>query len=161
MTDTPVRERVVAQIERKMAAFTEDAADDNNGVYFAFVTREELDHTKKFQGSSLSVSVLSDEYVYQTCYLQCILHVGFEFWYQMEAGNVASTQLGIVAAAIKKSILSDCNLIEDGTSAQLAENIRITRDSYDIQGPFEKVVSGFIEFDVIYRINKENPYLLM
>ncbi len=116
----PVRERVLAQLVRKMEAFSEDAADDNNGVWFSFVQREELDHTKKFQGSALSVLDINEFYTYQTCYLSCSLRLGIEFWYQVKAGEVASTQLNIVAAEIKKSLLSDCNLIEDVPHRQQA-----------------------------------------
>ncbi len=158
MSDVPVRERVVLQLFRKMEDMN---AGDDNGVQFSFVTREELDHTKQFQGSAVSVLDLSETYVYQTCYLQCNLRCGFEYWYQMQAGRKASTQLGIVCTAIKKRLLEDCNLIEDETGLQLTENIRLVSDTYDIQGPFEKVVSGYLQFDVTYRINKLNPYLLM
>ncbi len=156
--DVPVRERVVQQLVRKMEAMN---ADDDNGVQFSFVQREELSHIKQFQGSALSVLDISESYVYQTCYLQCNLRCGFEYWYQMQAGLEASTQLGLVCAALKKRLLTDCNLIEDETNLQLTENIRLVSDTYDIQGPFEKVVSGYMQFDVIYRTNKLNPYLLM
>lgn len=154
----PVRERVVAQIARKLEGMT---VADNNGVEFAFVQREELDHTKKFQGSSVSVLDTNETYTYQTAYLLSTLRVGIEFWYQMKAGDVASTQLGIVAAEIKKLILSDVNLIEDETDLQLCENVQIVEDNYDIDGPFEKVVSGYIQFNFMFRTNKENPYTLM
>lgn len=188
MTTYSVRERVLRQIESKLRKMTQGDAillqnndllllenetpilteigNPYSGVFFDYVTREELDRTKKFQGNSISILDMDEFYVYQTCYLECTLRVGLEFWYRMEKGDVASTQLGHVLAQIKRVFLSDTNLLEDNDTdtppfIQLCENVRIVDASFDIEGPFEKVVSGFVQFDFIYRANKEDPYALM
>jgi hypothetical protein len=183
-----VRERVLQQIESKLRKMVQgdvillqnsdvlllengvplavETGDPYRGVFFEHVTREELDRTKKFQGNSIAVIDMDEFYVYQTCYLECTLRVGLEFWYKMEKGDVASTQLGHVLAQLKRVFLSDTNLLEDSETGvppfiQLCENVRIVEASFDIEGPFEKVVSGFAQFDFVYRTNKEDPYALM
>lgn len=154
----PVRERVLLQIVAKLEAMNDY---DNNGVTFQFVTREEMDHSKKFMGNSVSVLDGDEIFTYQTCYLLSTMRVGFEYWYQMKHGDTASTALGRVLAEIKKVFLSDCNLVENDTNLQLCENVRIVQSDYDIEGPDEKVVSGYAQFDFLFRTNKEDPYALM
>jgi len=188
MTQTPVRERVIVQVVSKLSRMTKgdsillqnndtlmlenglplqvEESDPYNGIFFDFVQREELDRTKQFQGNAISVLDMDEFYTYQTAYLLSTLRIGMEFWYKMKKGEVASTQLGIVLAELKRVFLSDTNLLEDNVSntppfVQLCENVRIVQADYDIEGPFEKVVSGFIQFDFMYRTDKENPYTLM
>lgn len=153
-----VRERVVQQIERKLEAMT---AEYNNGVFFKHVVRGELNRSQKFQGNSIAIQDGPESYTYQTCYLQCNLQVGIEFWFATAINSVPSKELGIVLAELKRVFMTDINLIEQTTSAQLAENVRILEVDYDVEGPFERVVSGYLQLEVIYRENKENPYQLM
>lgn len=161
MTQVPVRERVVQQIVRKFQAMNLAAKDENNGVYVQSVVRAELDRTQQYKGTAVSVMDLDEFYIYQTCYLQCTLRVGIEFYSPIKVGGIASTQLGIVLAQIKKVMLSDTNLIEEGTGLQLTENVRIVQVDLDVESQFDKIASGFVQFDVIYRTDKEDPFKLM
>ncbi len=156
MTDS-VRERVVAQIEAKLKAMTALA---NNGITFQFVERTELDRTKKYMGNAASVLDLEESYVYQTCYLQCTLRVGIEYWYQVPFGAKPRKELGKVLAELKKLFGTDTNLVEDVTGLQLAENIQLAESDFDVEGPADKVVSGYFQIDVTYRTDKQDPYVL-
>lgn len=154
----PVRERIMQELEARFAGLN---VDDNNGVEFKFVQREELDHTKKFQGNAVSLLDISQSFIYQTAYLQCTLRVGVEYCHSVKSGETARTELNTIAAEITKTMLADTSLVETDSGLQLTENIQIVDDSTDVQGPFEKVVSGYMQFDIIYRTKKDDPYALM
>jgi len=156
--EVPVRERVVQQLERKLQSMT---LEGNNGVSFKHVVRGELNRSQKFQGNSIAIQDMEEFYTYQTCYLQCNLRVGLEFWFSTAVNSVPSAELGKVLAELKRVLMTDINLIEQTTALQLAENVRILEVDYDIEGPFDRVVSGYLQLEVIYRESKENPYQLM
>lgn len=153
-----VRERVVQQMQRKLDTMTLEA---NNGVSFKHVVRGELNRTQKFQGNAIAVQDMEEFYTYQTCYLQCNLRVGLEFWFATAVNSVPSAELGKVLAELKRVFMTDINLIEQTTGLQLSENVRILEVDYDVEGPFDRVVSGYLQLEVIYRESKENPYQLM
>lgn len=158
MTDVPVKERILRQVKKNLEAFT---ASSNNGIAFEFVTREELPEEKIHQGIAVAILDSDESFVYQTAYLSCTMQVGFDINVRLKKGDVPSERLGAVFAEIKKVLLSDCNLIEDDTAAQLCENILIRDYLPDRAGPNDDVATAFANFDFIYRENKENPYQLM
>lgn len=153
----PVKERILRQVQRKLEAVNEN---DNNGIKFEFVTREELTEDRMSKGISVAILDADESFVYQTCYLECSMQVGFDFAIKLRKGDVPSEKLGAVFAELKRVLLNDYNLIEDDTNAQLCENIQIRDYLPDRAGPHDDVATGFANFDFIYREDKQNPYNL-
>lgn len=153
----PVKERILKQIEKNILAMTEY---DNNGVSFEFVTRYAQDTQTQHQGNAIAILDGNESFVYQTSYLSCTMQVGLEFTCKIKKGAVASTKLGQVFAALKKQLLSDPHLIEEGTSVQLCENVRVTDYLPTTPDANDDVAQAFAQFDFIYREEKENPYTL-
>lgn len=152
-----VKERVLKQIVANVTAMN----DGDNGFSFAHVERAALDRSQKLKSNTIAVFDATETYTYQTAYLLCSLRIGLEFFYKMKYGEVASTALIGVQSQLQKVIANDPNLVEEGTSAQLAEDIKFVSYEPDIEGVFDGFVSGFLQFDVFYRVNKEDPYQLM
>ena len=154
----PVKERILRQVKKNLEAFTAGA---NNGIYFQFVTREELVEEKISQGTSIAILDADESYVYQTAYLSVSMQVGFDIAIKLKKGDVPSEKLGAVFAELKRVLLSDYNLIEDETAAQLCENIQVRDYLPDRAGPNDDVATAFANFDFIYREDKQDPYQLM
>ena len=153
-----VKERVLVQLKSKFEAMTDD---DNNGISFMSVERNALDRDKKIIGNALGLVDLTELYGYQTSYLLNSLRIALEFNCKIPySDEEASSVLNAVLAELKRVIAIDPNLVEDGTGLQLTEDIKFVDYEPDIETSKDKIVSGFLQFDVFYRTEKENPYIL-
>lgn len=153
-----VKERILQQVKKNLESFT---YENNNEIQFDYVGREELDESQQNAGTCISVIDGGEEFVYQTSYLLCQMRVSFDISCKIRKGDTPSFLLNAIFAELKKELLSDYNLIEDDTNAQLCENIQVSSYLPDPAGPNDDVATAFAEFLFLYRENKENPYQLM
>lgn len=80
------------------------------------------------------------------------INMVFEFTGKVREGDTASVIGNRVLGAIQKRIGCDISL-ED-----LALNSVLRGSEIDIEGPFDKVVSGVIVYDVTYRCRANDPF---
>jgi len=161
MTDTKVgvesvRERIIRQIVRNCKAME----PPTYSVTWRHVGREPLEGLQSVIGDSLGIYDVSGVPQYQVGRILDTVRVVFEFWYKMKAGDVASIELNRMLADLKKLILSNHSLIEEGTGLQLIERFTLLSDEFDIEGPSDEFVSGFLTVNVLYRYSSTDPYIL-
>lgn len=149
-----VKERVLQQFEKEVWTIRPFQNTPDH------VGREELTEGQQNMGLALACLDGEENFVYQTAYLQVTVQITIDYAVKLAVGDIASTKQGAVLAALKKVLLSNVNLIEEGSAAQLTENIQIREYFPDRAGPTDDVATAAVTFDVIYREDKENPYRL-
>lgn len=153
-----VRERVATQIAKNM----ERLVDADNNPVFGMVDRSPLVNANMRDGLSvLGIVDLGDLNVeYQVGYQMPTMRLGFEFATVLMEGDVASRRINTILGLITKALILNLNTIEDTTNAQLTLDVKYVSFEPDISSFADRTVSGVAIFDVLYRVNHNDPAVL-
>lgn len=148
-----IREQVCEHLETIFTAM--DASlpvDDPYGVSFSKVEREEVGQLQPGKASALGIYDVAERKnhkFYPTT--ECYLTVLFEFHLHISTSSRPSKELNKYATAIERK------LYEDQTLGGLSYDIIIQGTEYDIDGPYDKQVSGVLETVIRYRHKTGDP----
>jgi hypothetical protein len=152
MAKEPVRHTIREQIMQNLKVVFETDTDPSR-VTWDFVTRapitSEATHRHSYMLGLYDVS----ERIREAAMVEYRnLNVVCEFHVQLAEGDEPSTFLNHCLGSIANRIG------EDITVGGLALNTRENGSELDIDGAFDKYVSGIIIFDVSYRCRSNDPY---
>lgn len=152
-----IAERILVEWARRLG----EMDTTTHTVQWLHVERAPLDQQTKLMGDAVAIYQTNERNSYETGRVLCTLRAGVEFWYKTKHGDVPSTELNRLAGDLKRLFMSDHHTTEDVTGDQLSLAVRPVATEFDIDGPKDGYVSGFMELDIQFRHAPTDPRTLM
>jgi hypothetical protein len=115
------------------------------------VSRKPLTKMEMQSGNAIAMYDVAESKEDQMQFKLCQLSVFFEFYHQMAMGEHASDELARMLTDVQRAVMADVSC------GGLTLNITEKRNQQDVDGPLEKLVTGVVEFTVMYRHAINDP----
>ena len=153
MTDT-IRERIMTAVAASFSSIVKDEPVGANAYTFAWslVTREPIGalvRGKKYAIGIYDIEEREDVTTHPLTNLS--LRIAFEFHILVSGTESAASLLNLALGEVKRRIR------EDQTWGGLALSTYSVGNEFDIDGPFDKQVSGTLFAELRYRHNIDDP----
>lgn len=154
-----IRERILQEWASRLAAMD----TGSYSIQWTNVVRTPLDRVDKIFDNVVSLFDISEQYTGQirVGVDEPILTVLVEFWIKSALGVDISSRLNEVLGDLKTLFKSDPYTQETGTGVSLSLNIEIARIDFDIDGPRDDLVGGYLELRILYRHKPTDPTAIM
>jgi hypothetical protein len=144
------RERIMEHLRERFLAVR---MNDGEGytTQWNIVTRTPLGKSEISMGDAVGLFDPNETKTQEMMFMRCSLTVQVEFYYSMQLGDNAATELNRLLLDVQRTMRQD---IQCGG---LCLNIVESRSELDIDGPGDSLVVGLAEFQVLYRHSVNDP----
>lgn len=143
------RERIMRHLVERFEGLVE--GEDEYTATWNTVTRAPVARSQMAQGNALGLYDVSERKDPDVGFMRCTLNVSIEFYLVLGLGDDPSTELNRALADLQRAMRSDPQM------GGLAFNALETRNEFDVDGPDDSIVAGFVEFAVTYRHKVDDP----
>lgn len=143
------RERIMRHLVERFEGLVE--GEDEYTATWNTVTRAPVARSQMAQGNALGLYGVSEHKDPDVGFMRCTLNVSIEFYLVLGLGDDPSTELNRALADLQRAMRSDPQM------GGLAFNALETRNEFDVDGPDDSIVAGFVEFAVTYRHKVDDP----